>query len=708
MPSVPGRGRTWRGAGSFECSILAAPTSPFLTMKPRLVFALLFAAAGLQAAQPNFSPQDVFALAYASDPQVSPDGSFVVYTHNFMDIMEDRRRSNLWRMDIDGENARPLTTGAVNDRGARIAPDNQRVAYLSSDGRGVQIFVRWIDSGETLQLTRLDRAPRSLAWSPDGKWLAFALLVTSKPPVMGKLPEKPRGANWAEPPVVVQRAVFRIDGAGVLPHGHTHVFVVSAQGGAPRQLTSGDYNQGGSIAWSSDSQSIYFTGNRHEDAELKPSNTEIYRVGMDGGEIVALTDREGPDNLVSVSPHGGMLAWTGYDDRMRSYQITRLYTMNSDGSERRELLPELDRDVSRPRWSADGKGLYFAYDDQGLTKLAYADLRGNLTEISSELGGLALTRPYTGAQFSVGGGNAYAITRGDALSPADIAAGRGLAAPKRLTRLNANLLDYRELGKVEEFRFKSKFDGQEIHTWVVWPPGFDASRKYPLLLEIHGGPHAAYGPHFSVEVQLYAAAGYVVVYANPRGSTSYGDEFGSYIHHNYPSEDYDDLMSVVDAVIDRGVIDSDQLYVTGGSGGGVLTAWIVGKTDRFRAAVVAKPVINWISFALSADLALMFSQYWFPAMPWEDPMGYWKRSPLSLAGNVTTPTMLLTGEQDWRTPMWESEQYYQALKLQGVETALVRIPGASHSIAARPSQLAAKVSAVLEWFDRHSGKENEE
>ena len=207
---------------------------------------------------------------------------------------------------------------------------------------------------------------------------------------------------------------------------------------------------------------------------------------------------------------------------------------------------------------------------------------------------------------------------------------------------------------------------------------------------------------------MYAAAGYVVVYANPRGSTSYGEKFGSYIHHNYPSEDYDDLMSVVDAVIDRGVIDSEQLYVTGGSGGGVLTAWIVGKTDRFRAAVVAKPVINWISFALSADLALMFSRYWFPAMPWEDPMGYWKRSPLSLAGNVTTPTMLLTGEQDWRTPMWESEQYYQALKLQGVETALVRIPGASHSIAARPSQLAAKVSAVLEWFDRHSGKADQE
>ena len=677
-------------------------------MKLRIALVLLLAAPVLHAAHPSLAPEDVFSLAYAGDPQVSPDGSFVVYTRNFMDIMEDRRRSNLWRIDIDGNNARPLTTGAVNDRGARIAPDNKRVAYLASDGRGVQIFVRWIDSGETLQLTRLDRAPRSLAWSPDGKWLAFALLAPSKPPVMGKLPDKPRGANWAEPPVVVERAVFRMDGAGPLPYGFNHVFVVSAQGGAPRQLTSGDYNHGGSIGWSADSRSLYFTGNRHEDAELNPSNSEIYRVGLDGGEIAAITDREGPDNSVDVSPDGGMLAWTGYDDRVRSYQITRLYVMNADGSGYRELLGDLDRDVSRPRWSADGKGLYFAYDDEGLTKLAYVELKGKLTEVSSELGGLALTRPYLGAQFSVGGGNTYAITRGDAFTPSDIAAGRGLQAPRRLTRLNANLLDYRELGRVEEFRFPSNYDGEEIHTWVVWPPGFDPSKKYPLLLEIHGGPHAAYGPHFSVEVQLYAAAGYVVVYANPRGSTSYGEAFGSYIHHNYPSEDYDDLMSVVDAVIDRGVIDPDQLYVTGGSGGGVLTAWIVGKTQRFRAAVAAKPVINWISFALSADFAPMFSKYWFPAMPWDDPMGYWERSPLSLAGQVTTPTMLLTGEEDWRTPMWESEQYYQALKLRGVDTALVRIPGASHSIAARPSQLLAKVSAVLEWFDRHSGKEEEE
>ena len=674
-------------------------------MTLRIALVLLLLAPALAAGKPSLAPEDVFSLAHAGDPQVSPDGSFVVYTHNFMDIMEDRRRSNLWRIDADGQNARPITTGAVNDRGARIAPDNERVAYLSSDGRGVQIFVRWMSSGETLQVTRLDRAPRNLAWSPDGQWLAFALLVPSKPPTMGSLPAKPEGANWATPPEVVQRAVFRADGAGRLPHGYTHLFVVSAGGGAPRQLTSGDYNHGGSIAWSPDSESLYFSGNRNEDAELNPSNSEIYRVGLGGGDVEAVTGRDGPDNSVAVSPDGKMLAWTGYDDRVRSYQVTHLYVMNSDGSERRQLLPDLDRDVSRPSWSADGKGLYFAYEDQGLTRLAYVDLSGRLTDVTGELGGLALTRPYTGAQFSVGGKDTYAITRGDALSPADIAVGRGTGAPRRLTRLNANLLDYRELGRVEEFRYPSGFDGQDIQAWVVWPPGFDPSKKYPLLLEIHGGPHAAYGPHFSVEVQLFAAAGYVVVYANPRGSSSYGDAFGSYIHHNYPSEDYDDLMSAVDTIVERGSIDTDRLYVTGGSGGGVLTAWIVGKTDRFAAAVVAKPVINWISFALSADYAPVFSKYWFPALPWDDPMGYWERSPLSLAGEVSTPTMLLTGEEDWRTPMWESEQYYQALKLRGVDTALVRLPGASHSIAARPSQLLAKVSAILEWFKRHGGEE---
>ena len=233
------------------------------------------------------------------------------------------------------------------------------------------------------------------------------------------------------------------------------------------------------------------------------------------------------------------------------------------------------------------------------------------------------------------------------------------------------------------------------------PPDFDAAKDYPLVLEIHGGPFTAYGPHFSVEAQLYAAAGYVVLYTNPRGSTSYGYDFANEIHHNYPGQDYDDLMSGVDAVIERGYIDTRQLFVTGGSGGGVLSAWIVGNTDRFAAAVVAKPVINWISEALYSDISTTVPGYWFEKFPWEDPQEYWRRSPLSLVGNVSTPTMLLTGESDHRTPMPESEQYYQALKLRKIDSALVRVPESSHGIASRPSNQIAKVDSILAWFARY-------
>ena len=262
-------------------------------------------------------------------------------------------------------------------------------------------------------------------------------------------------------------------------------------------------------------------------------------------------------------------------------------------------------------------------------------------------------------------------------------------------------MGHRDLGNVETIHFPSSFDERTIEAWVVTPPDFDSSKKYPLILEIHGGPYAAYGPHFSLEIQLMAAEGFVVVYVNPRGSTSYGAEFANLIHQNYPSEDFKDLMDAVDAVIARGFVDTRNLFVTGGSGGGVLSAWIVGSTDRFAAAVVAKPVINWISAALTTDIAVVFTKYWMPGMPWEVMEKYWELSPLSRVGNVTTPTMVLTGEVDFRTPISESEQFYQALKLQQVDAAMVRIPGASHGIAARPSNLIRKVKYILAWFERY-------
>ena len=478
------------------------------------------------------------------------------------------------------------------------------------------------------------------------------------------------------------------------------LFVLSAEGGTPRQLTHGPYSVG-SATWTPDSQFLLFTSNRRQDWEYDPLNSEIYELSLAEGSIRALTDRQGPDRSPEVSPDGKKIAYLGFDDRYQGYQVTQLYVMNRDGSGKRVVAADFDRGVANIQWSEDSQGLFFQYDHQGNTKIAYVSLAGKVETLAADVGGLSLGRPYSGGDFSVAPGGRFAFTYGRPEHPADIAVGEPGSKVRRLTRLNEDLLAHKTLGQVEELWWESSYDGRRIQGWIVKPPGFDPEKKYPLVLEIHGGPFANYGDRFSAEVQLYAAAGYVVLYCNPRGSTSYGQEFGNLIHHNYPGQDYDDLMSGVDAVLAQGYVDPENLFVTGGSGGGVLSSWIVGKTGRFRAAVVAKPVINWYSFVLTSDGARFFYKYWFPGFPWDHPEDYLKRSPLSLVGNVTTPTMLLTGEQDYRTPMAESEQFYQALKLRKIDTALVRIQEASHSIAARPSNLIAKVSYVLAWFEKY-------
>ncbi len=678
-----------------------------LRIPARLLLLAALSGTAFAADLPVFQPIDVFQLRYAGSPIVNRAGDQVLYLRHSMDIMQDRAVSDLWVADLPDGGQRSLTAGTGGVGSPALAPDDNRVAYVSQGESGSQIFLHWLDRGHSAQLTRLAEAPARLTWSPDGKWIAFLMHVPAKPPTMGTLPPKPEGAEWAAPPVVVDRVVYRNDGGGDRPHGFRHLFVIPSDGGSPRQLTSGDFHHNGAIGWSPDSRHLYVSANRNEDWALNAFNSEIYRVALADGEITPLTSREGPDGDLAVSPDGAMIAYVGWDDRRLGYHRNRLYLMNADGTGSRELLPGLDRDIENPRWSVDGRRLFFQYDDRGDTVLAVTDLAGEITELARGLGGTSLGRPYSGADFAVGGGDVFAFTSGSAARPADISVGTpGGGAPRRITDLNENLLAFRDLAPVEELWVKSSADGRDIQAWVAKPPGFSPDRKYPLVLEIHGGPFANYGARFSAEVQLYAAAGYVVLYVNPRGSTSYGEEFGNLIHHAYPGQDYDDLMSAVDAVVAGGYVDEDRLYVTGGSGGGVLTAWIVGNTDRFRAAVVAKPVINWTSFVLTADISPMVTRYWFAGMPWDMPEEYWRRSPLSLAGRVNTPTMLLTGESDLRTPMPETEQYYQALKLRGVDTAMVRMPGASHSIARRPSQLIGKVAAILEWFQRHAPAES--
>ncbi len=446
------------------------------------------------------------------------------------------------------------------------------------------------------------------------------------------------------------------------------------------------------------------SANRRADADYDPLDSEIYRVDLSDGSIHPLTDRRGPDSHPVPSPDGRHIAYLGFDDKQLGYQATQLYVMDSDGTHARSLTAALDRDAASPKWLADNKTLVFRYDDHGATKLAAIDLLGKMRPLADGIGGSDVTRPYGGGSFSVAPNGRFAFTQVSATAPAALATGTSVRDIRTIGSFSDTLLAQRAIGTVEEITFDSSADHRKMQGWIVKPADFDPAKKYPLLLEIHGGPFAMYAPSFAAEIQLYASAGYVVLYMNPRGSTGYGEEFANLIHHDYPNKDYDDLMSGVDAVIGRGYIDAQRLFVTGGSGGGVLTAWIVGHTDRFRAAVVVKPVINWTSFVLTGDMNNYFYRYWFGEFPWENIQAYWKRSPLAYVGNVTTPTMLMTGEVDYRTPSSEAEQFYQALRLRKVDTAMVRVPNASHDISARPSLLIDKAAYVLAWFKAHDVK----
>lgn len=670
----------------------------------RIVLFALFSllSSGVLAGDRVLRNTDVFELEYASDPQIAPDGSSVAYVRRSMDIMTDRAVPNIWQVQANGKDHRPLLSASGHYSNPRWSPSGDRLAYLSQvEGSGLQLHVRWMDSGQAAVVSNVRRAPRAITWSPDGRYLGFVMFVPDDNEPLASPPAMPDGAKWAPGANVIETMPYRFDGHGYLETGYDQVFVVPAEGGTPRQLTDGDFDHRGPLAWLPDGERIVFSASRLEDAEHQPVESELWAVTVASGELEQLTDRRGPDGGATVSPDGRRIAYLGFDDKQLAWQSSDVYVMDVDTGRSRNLTADFDRDVAEVHWSGSSNRLLIRYEESGRTYIGRLSLDGKVEALVDDVGGTSIGRPYNSGTFSVAGNGAYAYTAVRPDRPADVAVARGGRSPLRLTALNEDLLGARTLGRVEEITWRSSADDLEIHGWLVYPPGFDAEQQYPLILEIHGGPHTAYGPHFSAEVQLFAAAGYVVLYANPRGSTSYGDAFALEIHHDYPGRDFDDLMAGIDAVIERGFVDEDALYVTGGSGGGVLTAWIVGKTDRFSAAVVAKPVVNWTSFTLTADIMHFVARHWFPAMPWEDPDAYWSRSPLSLVGNVTTPTALLTGEEDFRTPMAESEQYYQALKLRKVDTALIRIPEASHGIAARPSQLIAKVDNILAWFARY-------
>ena len=610
-----------------------------------------------------------------------------------------RQQQSKSATSFDGNNLRQISEGFDVVGPPAFTPAGDALAFVAVKDEQFNIFSQNLATGDRAKLGEDLAGPANLSFSPDGKWLAFTMPVAYEPDTMGDIPTAPEGAKWAPPLVVETRHMYTLDGAGYLPFSSHQVFLISTEGGVVQQLTEGRTDYASALTWLPDSSALLLSANIKSDVN-RPLDTDIIRLDIETRELTPLTKQLGPDSIPQISPDGKRMAWIGNKYRRVEIQSQRLHTAALDGSDASEWALGGDFSVSDFAWHPDGEQVYVQYEDRGKLILALLSEDGSVTRLSDELSGWEMDQPYVAGKFSASGGVA-AFTEGNATTPSELAVVDGLGRVRTLTDLNHALHEAVQFAAAEEHTVKSSIDKREIQYWIMYPPNFDPANSYPLLLQIHGGPQAAYGPHFAANNQLYAAAGYVVVYSNPRGSTGYGDEFVQTISHNFPSQDYDDLMDVVDATVALGFIDEERLYVTGGSGGGTLTAWIVGKTGRFRAAVAVNPVINWTSSALTMDLNKLLANHFFADLPWNDPMGSWSRSPLALVGNVTTPTMLMTGEQDMRTPITEAEQFFNALQIEGVDTALVRVPGASHWIELRPSQLIAKVNAILAWFERY-------
>lgn len=683
-----------------------------------ILFPLILTAGGADA-ESNLKPlsySDIFSLEEVYEPRFSPDGQKIVYMRVFADIDTDRKYSNLYIVDLDGRKHRALTQGNFYDRRPRWSPDGKRVLFSSNRGKGEQtsqLFALDVNAKELTQLTMRASAPRAHAWSPDGKYISYVAFVEESPSSLVDL-SAPPGENWAKPPIFIDKLHYRYSGQ-YLPNGEDHLFVISGSGGTSRQITPpGNHyslspHKETSLAWSVDGRSLIFDANLHPDREFQPLESNLYEVIIDKGELIPLVQASGPQHSPVLSPDGKTVAYLGYEGSDYK-QVTQIYVIEKGDRKPRLLSQKLDRSARQLQWSADGQGVFFLYDDAGITKLGYISLQGKYREVAKNIGSASHAYPTGNYDISTQGNVVFTqslpgnvgelrLVEDGIISKSQLA-NKNAHRSRTLISVNRDVLDQRALGKVEEISYPSSVDGLQIQGWVVKPPHFDPNQKYPLIVNLHGGPMDNFGNRFSFMMQLMAAQGYIVLYTNPRGSSSYGESFADIIHQQaYPGNDFYDVNSGVDALLQRSYIDKDNLFITGISYGATLTCWAIGKTNRFRAAVPLAPVTNWYSATLTTEAPVLYQQL-SGGLPWEDQASYLKRSPLSLVGQVTTPTLLITGDADYRNPISETEAYYTALKLQQVEAAMLRLPGEDHTFYRRPSNILQVMAHMMGWFDQ--------
>lgn len=661
-------------------------------------FALFALSAGSGATAADvIKPEIYMNWERVTGAALSPDGDQIAYVRSRVNEMTDRWDSEIWLMNADGSKNRFLVKGS----GMRWSPNGDRIAYIAqAEDKSRQIFVRWMDAeGAISQLTHVQHAPKLIRWSPDGARIAFRARVPARSDWTIKIATPPEGAKWQKNVTVIDSLHYRQDRVGMIA-GFDHLFLVPSEGGTARQLTNGKWHTvarfsgmvgGNAFTFTPDGSAIVFDGNGPAgDTDETQGTSHIHKLALDSGEITQLTSEFGYWASPAVSPDGETVVYAGKTDIASTYGRDMVRAVGINGGEERTLTDDLPAGAGGFMFSRRNDRVYFSMRSEGEQQVVRLRMNGRMEVITEGTQMVTLDSMTTDGKF-VGRyrdpATDFNLVVGD-VSDGELA---------RLTALNADIMTGVTPGAVEEIWYDSS-DDTRVQGWVITPPDFDASKKYPMLLYIHGGPHGMYGVNFNFLWQAMAAKGYVVVYTNPRGSVGYGSDFANAIDNRYPGRrDFDDLMAGVDTVVSRGYIDENQMYVAGCSGGGVLTTWVVGNTDRFAGAAALCPVINWISFAGTADI-VSWGYKRFRTPWWEDPDLWLRHSPLMRAPNISTPTLFMTGDKDLRTPLAQAEEMYSALKVLGTPTKLVVIHGEYHGTTRIPSNMLRTIAILDKWF----------